>query len=223
MPNTPRRGRPGRPPKSESGDAKARLIDAALTLFAAKGFTGTSIRAIAREAGLSDSALYAHFEDKQAIFGAAIATLGAQDTAAPIAGIDPALAASDPGGYLRCVADRAVSAWETPEARRIAGLMAQDRLIHEPALVAGVVTSVHRLAGSFAAWIEDGRVRADLGSPLDLGYAFFTPIVQARLLWQHDSATPEDLRKARERSVRHTEFFIKTILTADRERPNARR
>src|ERR1700730_11096107 len=67
--------RPGRPRRVEPGDAKAALLAAALTLFARHGYAGTSIRAIAREVGLSESVLYAHFDSKRAIFEAVLAQL----------------------------------------------------------------------------------------------------------------------------------------------------
>ena len=42
-----------------------RILDAALTLFARRGFAGTSIREIAAEAGFTSAALYSHFESKE--------------------------------------------------------------------------------------------------------------------------------------------------------------
>src|SRR5512146_2504923 len=59
--------RRGRPPKADAGDTKELLLQAALALFAEKGFEGTSVRDIARSVGLSESVLYAHFDSKRAI------------------------------------------------------------------------------------------------------------------------------------------------------------
>ena len=44
----------GRPPKAAAVDMKAQLQAAALDLFARNGYAGTSIRAIAREVGVTD-------------------------------------------------------------------------------------------------------------------------------------------------------------------------
>lgn len=71
-----RKRQPGRPPKTVAGDTKADLKQAALRLFAQRGFAGTSIRAISAAVGLSDSVLYAHFASKQAIFDAVLAEHG---------------------------------------------------------------------------------------------------------------------------------------------------
>jgi AcrR family transcriptional regulator len=68
--------RRGRPPKSDAGDTKELMLQAALALFADKGYEGTSVRDIARSVGLSESVLYAHFSSKGAIFDAAFERLG---------------------------------------------------------------------------------------------------------------------------------------------------
>lgn len=52
------------PPSAERPGAAGRLLLAALSLFARRGFHGSSIRDIAAEAGLTSAALYGHFESK---------------------------------------------------------------------------------------------------------------------------------------------------------------
>lgn len=46
---------------------RARLLDAALLLFARDGFANTSVKAIAVEAGLATGLLYSHFPSKDAL------------------------------------------------------------------------------------------------------------------------------------------------------------
>lgn len=45
-----------------------RIVVAAVSLFAARGYEGTSISAIAEEAGVSRSAVFWHFGDKEGLF-----------------------------------------------------------------------------------------------------------------------------------------------------------
>jgi AcrR family transcriptional regulator len=45
----------------------AEIMDAALAVFAERGYDGTRIRHIAERAGVSDAALYAHHESKEAV------------------------------------------------------------------------------------------------------------------------------------------------------------
>jgi AcrR family transcriptional regulator len=47
---------------------RARLLDAAFTVFARHGYAGTSVDAIARVAGHSKGAFYYHFASKESIF-----------------------------------------------------------------------------------------------------------------------------------------------------------
>ena len=67
----PRTASPGRPKDLEK---RAAILDAAMRLFPARGYDGVSMDAIAQAAGVSKLTVYNHFEDKEALFGAAVAT-----------------------------------------------------------------------------------------------------------------------------------------------------
>jgi AcrR family transcriptional regulator len=62
----------GRPPNVDGRQTRAAILDAALTLFAGKGYFGTSLRDIARAVGVRESALYNYFPGKEALFTALI-------------------------------------------------------------------------------------------------------------------------------------------------------
>ena len=49
---------------------RARLLDAARTVFAEAGIEGASVREIAKKAGYTPGAIYSYFESKEAIYGA---------------------------------------------------------------------------------------------------------------------------------------------------------
>lgn len=51
------------------------IIDAALELFVAKGFTATRLEEVAKLAGVSKGTLYLYFENKEALFKAVVETL----------------------------------------------------------------------------------------------------------------------------------------------------
>jgi AcrR family transcriptional regulator len=203
--------RRGRPPKADAGDTKEALLQAALELFAAKGFEGTSVRDIARAVGLSESVLYAHFDNKQAIFDAVFAQLGPHSTVSVIETLDPAVADSDPVGFIRLLVARAMEQWAAPQARQLISLMAHDDLIHNPVLTAGILASLGSLADLFERWIDAGLLAADLGSPQELAYGLMSPVALARVLWLHNGAGPEEIAAARERAARHAELFIRAV------------
>jgi AcrR family transcriptional regulator len=52
---------------------RERILDVAERLFAQKGFAGTAVRDIAREAALTAPSLYNHFDGKQALYEAVLA------------------------------------------------------------------------------------------------------------------------------------------------------
>lgn len=67
-------GRKGRPRKQGGmRPTKDRIFDAAVGLFARDGYERTTMRRIAEEVGLSESAVYRHFEGKEALLEAILA------------------------------------------------------------------------------------------------------------------------------------------------------
>jgi AcrR family transcriptional regulator len=64
----------GRPPATET---RARIVEAALALFAARGFEAASVARVAEEAGLSKQALQHHFPTKAELRDAVYEELGA--------------------------------------------------------------------------------------------------------------------------------------------------
>ncbi len=56
-----------RPLDPSTKDTRERILDAALDLFTAQGFDGTSLRQIAEQVGVTKAALYYHFESKDDI------------------------------------------------------------------------------------------------------------------------------------------------------------
>jgi len=56
-----------------SHERQASLISTAASLFAANGFNGTTTKAIAKAAGVSEALLFKHFPTKRALYGAILA------------------------------------------------------------------------------------------------------------------------------------------------------
>lgn len=202
--------RRGRPPKSDAADTKELLLQAALALFAEKGFEGTSVRDIARSVGLSESVLYAHFDSKRAIFDAVFARLGPLSATAALHDL-AANADADPAGFLRSLIERLMTEWSSPASRQLISLMSHDNMIHSTQLRDGITASLGGLAEVFARWMADGRVDPGIGSPRDLAYALIAPVALTRVLWLHDGATAQEIEAAREQAARHGDLFSKAV------------
>src|ERR1700759_1196678 len=63
----PSRPRPGRKRKGEGSQRRVEILDAAKQLFVQEGYAATTIRRIAAKLGVSSTALYVYFPDKEAI------------------------------------------------------------------------------------------------------------------------------------------------------------
>ncbi|MET7418932.1 TetR family transcriptional regulator [Dactylosporangium sp. NPDC005555] len=106
------RGRPRGNP-----DTKARIAGAARELFLAKGYRGTTVRAVAAAAGVDQALISYHFGSKQGLFGQSLDLLCLGSTA-----LDEALSGDQAG-----LADRLLTAvtglWDAadPAGHRIAG------------------------------------------------------------------------------------------------------
>ena len=108
MSAAPKRG-PGRP--SGGGDRRTSILDAARGEFAAKGYVGTSVRGIARVAGVDPALVHHYFGTKEQVFVAAMELP-----------VDPAERLPHVlDGDLRGVGDRMtrlfLGLWEQPEFR----------------------------------------------------------------------------------------------------------
>lgn len=85
----------------DNGDVRDALVDSALVLFAAKGFSSVSIKEIGRKSGFNSAMIYYYFKDKDAIFHQCLVSLidriSAQYAAHTLA---PARASHDLGRWL---------------------------------------------------------------------------------------------------------------------------
>lgn len=112
----PKRGR-GRP-RGSTGQARARIVDAARTAFARTGFTGTSLRAIAREAGVDPALLHHYFDSKEQLF---LETVDLPLNPADV--LAEALAEVTEGSLGEAMLRRMIPLWDLPEVRRVMTVM----------------------------------------------------------------------------------------------------
>lgn len=89
-----------RTPDGRAEATRARLLEAAITAFAAQGFHGTTTRDIAAAAGMSPAALYVHHRSKEELLHL-IALAGHERTLAILT--DGIASSSDPVAQLRRV------------------------------------------------------------------------------------------------------------------------
>lgn len=138
------------------------ILDAAIARFGREGYRATAVADIARDAGVSGTAAYAYFPNKEALFLAAID----EDAAAVISeGLTSILGElgrfPGPSWRQQLILTLMVSVEHHPLARRVlAGLEPEvtDRVLEIPALADLRKACIERIRGDQAA----GLVRPDI-------------------------------------------------------------
>lgn len=138
---------------------RRRILELAIERFGSRGYRGTSVSEIARSAGLTQAAAYAYFENKEALFRAAV------DTDA--GGMIDEVAAQLDGTDIRelipsLVVLTVMTLPQHPLARRILAGNEPDevpRLVELPAL--------ERFSALIAAELEKAQAQGDVRSDFD--------------------------------------------------------
>jgi AcrR family transcriptional regulator len=159
------------------------MLDAALELFAVHGFKATTVRQIAAAVGVRDSAIYAHFSGKQAIFDELFAEGGPPSFGSLHIDVE-ALVAAGPRQGVRHLVDRLFASWASRRARLFASVV-----IREGSGAGGlgglgraIEAARDRLEEPFRRWQEAGLVRSDVAAR-QLVWELFGPLQVARFVY----------------------------------------
>ncbi|MGW7481259.1 TetR/AcrR family transcriptional regulator [Nonomuraea muscovyensis] len=214
-PSAPRRR--GRPPGSEGRDTREALLNAALALFARQGFAATTVRQIAAEVGVRDTAIYAHFPSKQAIYDALFAEGGPPSWQQ--LGLDPReVTERSPAEVVPELVHRALQQWSTPRARLFGSFLLREGAGPNGMgrVYDGIEATLGHVAGLFAHWQERGLIRTDV-TPRQLVWELFGPLQVPRFLFLHADATDAELATCRRWADDHVAFYL-TCTTPERPR-----
>ncbi|KQX77542.1 MULTISPECIES: TetR family transcriptional regulator [Streptomyces] len=181
-----RRGRPSGAATSTGPDARTRILAAARTEFAGRGYDKTSIRGIAKEAGVDAALVHHYFGTKDEVFAAAIEV-----------SFEPALVVPDIlAGPVESMGERLartfIGVWEDPATRAPLLAILRSALTHEAAakVLRGFV--LRRLLERIAADLDvpDPTFRAEMAASHMIGIAILRYVLRAEPL---ASADPEKI------------------------------
>lgn len=217
--------RTGRPRKSEAGDTRGKLLAAALDLFVERGFSATSVRMIARAAGLSDGGLYAHFPNKQAIYDELTASAGPGTVEDILAELhpDPAVVPDDPAAFLTEVVHRILAYFDTDAARKFTKLMLREEIPNDPSLVESMIgRGATATAPLFDAWAQQGLLSESATNGLRSGeldgttlmWELLAPLAFIRLVYLH--GTDAQRREGHRRATAHLRFYLEAVIGESR-------
>ncbi|GAB2890251.1 TetR family transcriptional regulator [Streptomyces deserti] len=187
---TPAPRRRGRPPRTESADAPAtrdRILDAARAEFSERGYEKTSVRGIAKAAGVDSALVHHYFGTKEQVFEAAVEVAMA-----------PALSARDTilEGPLDTVGERLTrmffGLWENPVTRTPLLAIVRSAVNNEAAAAVFrrmIATQLlRRLAGRLD--LPDAELRTELAAAQLVGIAMIRYVIRIEPL---ASADPEQI------------------------------
>ncbi|QJT03270.1 TetR/AcrR family transcriptional regulator [Streptomyces asoensis] len=173
----------GRPPRTESADTRDRILTAAREEFSERGYDKTSVRGIAKAAGVDSALVHHYFGTKEQIFEAAIEVAFAPALGAPEAVAD---------GPLDQVGERLArfvfGVWENPTTRKPLLAIVRSAVNNDTAAAVFrrlVVSQVlRRIAGRLD--LPDAELRAELAAAQLVGCAMLRYVIKVEPLASAD-------------------------------------
>ena len=196
-----------RPRNADGQRTRQAILDAALDLFAEKGYFGTSLRDIARAVGVRESALYNYFPSKEGMFDALLAA----EHETKLERFAPLLAdtIADGRAALERLAMASLESFAEPRQQKLFRILMSDGI---RLAKSGRLNLHERLGGRAPSYelmrrlIRDGWLRA--ADPQMLAIAFGSPL----LLWRHLHAIEADLPIVKEPELfarQHVDHFLR--------------
>jgi AcrR family transcriptional regulator len=209
--------RRGRPRKDEARDTRQLLLDAALELFARKGFSATTVREIGALAGVADSAIYFYFSGKDAMYDALLAEMGPPSLESLWPDLDE-LVDMGPRDGITALVSRLLDVWSAPRGRRFAAVVLRDGSGRggPGGLISSIEVGKQRLAGPIQQWQQAGLLRADQQAE-QLVWELMAPLDVIWFLHLRADTSDEAFAAAGDLVAAHLEFFF-TCTQIERQR-----
>jgi AcrR family transcriptional regulator len=176
---------PRRGPRTDDADTRRDILDSARTLFAEHGYDRTTIRAVARKAGVDPALIHHYFGTKADLFTASVSI------PFPVAQMLPEAIGAEPAVAGERVARLFFSVWEQPETREaLLGQLRQSLASGEPPVIAGFISRevLGRVADVMSG--SERELRAELVASHLLGVALLRYVVRMEPI---ASADPEQI------------------------------
>ena len=202
-----------RPRNADGQRTRQAILDAALDLFAEKGYFGTSLRDVAAAVGVRESALYNYFAGKEALFDALLAAHqdSKEERLTPLAEAPIA----DGRTTLLRVAYATLESFTQPREEKLFRILMSDgvRLAKVGRINLHERMSHGRLHDLMQRLIREGWLRrADVNM---LSLAFVSPLVIWRQLHAINASLPM-IRNPRAFARQHVDLFLLGAAAAGR-------
>jgi AcrR family transcriptional regulator len=181
-----RRGRPARADRDAGPGARDRILQAARREFAERGYDRTTMRGIARSAGVDAALVHHYFGTKDEVFAAAI-----EVSFEPVL-VLPAILGGSRDGIGERLARFFFAVWENPASRTPLLAIVRSALTHDAAATVLSTFVLRRLLGKIAAELDvpDPEFRAELATSQMIGVAILRYVIRVQPL---AAADPEEI------------------------------
>jgi AcrR family transcriptional regulator len=179
--------RRGRPPRTESGDTRGRILTAAREEFSERGYEKTSVRGIAKAAGVDPALVHHYFGTKEQVFEAAV-----EVAFAPVLKVRDEILEGPLDGVGERLTRMFFGLWENPVTRSPLLAIVRSAVNNEAAaavfrrLVAAQL--LRRVAGQLD--LPDAELRAELAVAQLVGVAMIRYVIKVEPL---ATADPEQI------------------------------
>lgn len=151
-------------------DRREQILNAAMRVFAQKGFVRATNRDVAREAGITTGLIYYYFENKEALLQA---VLEARSPVQIMAQITPEMLELPPEIFLSLVMQRVLVIVEDEQFLGIVRVVLPE-LLHNPEIASLVNSFVQRVLGFIGGYLKAQIARGTLRADLNLDTATHT-------------------------------------------------
>lgn len=143
-------------------DRREQIIDAAMRVFAQKGYTKATNKDIARAAGITPGLIYYYFESKEALL---IAILETRSPLQVISSLPPQALALPPELFLRMLLMRILAMMESENMVGLIRVILPE-IVHNPDLAFNPATLFQRVFGFLTGYVEAKIASGEL-RPMD--------------------------------------------------------
>ena len=193
-------------------NTKKLILDKSLDFFSNHGYSGASIRQIARAVGVRESAIYNHYKSKEEIFSAILSRFKSQTMSEELLSDDLLDDLSYPQKFLKNFTKRLIDHWNKPRERKFIRLLLMEQFTKIGSHVLSVSDYLVELRSIckmiFGEMIKEGIVK---GTDSEIiSEEFIAPLFMLRTE-QMSSDEEKDLNKIYNIANKHVEFFWNAV------------
>ncbi len=189
-------------------NTKKLILDKSFDFFSTHGYSGASIRQIAKAVGIRESAIYNHYKSKEEIFLAILSEFKSKTISKEILSDDLLDDLSNPEKFLKNFTRRLIDHWDKPSERKFIRLLLMEQFTKVGSHVLSVSDYLVELR-SICKMIFGELIKAGIVNGTDaeiIAEEFIAPLFFIRTE-RMSSDSAKDLNKIYELANKHVDFF----------------